>query len=102
MKEKLLTSLGIFGGILWFAVSGLIYFLPFVMIRASSWLNLLLVGIVYFAPSTSVIFWIWGLVCAIQGRQDVWTIIYYVLFAVLFLPYYIGVIGELIRSILDR
>jgi hypothetical protein len=102
MKEKLLTTLGIFGGILWFFVTGLIYFLPFLMIRASFWLNLLLVGIVYFVPSTSVIFWVWGLVCAIQGQQDVWAIIYYVLFAVMFIPYFISLVCDLIGKLFER
>ena len=98
MKEKLLNSLGYVGGIIWFIVSSLIYVLPFVMIGASFWLNLLLFSIVYFFPASSVIFWIWGLVCAIQGPQDVWAIAYYILFAVLFLPFFVSIISSLVRT----
>lgn len=101
LKEKLLTTLGFFGGILWFFVLGLICFLPLAMIGTSFWVNLLLFGIMYFIPSTSGIFWVWGLVCAIQGQQDIWAIIYYVLFVVLFLPYFISVIANLIRAFIE-
>lgn len=99
MKEKLLNAFGTFGGILWFIVSALIYVLPFVMIGASFWLNLLLFGIVYFIPSTSIIFWVWGLVCAIQGPQDVWAIIYYIIFAVAFIPFFVSTILELLGKL---
>ena len=99
MKEKLLNTLGIFGGILWFIVSALIYVLPFVMIGASFWVNLLLFGIVYFFPYTSAIFWVWGLVCAIQGPQDVWAIIYYVLFVIAFIPFFVSIITNLLSKI---
>lgn len=99
MKEKLLNALGTFGGILWFIVSAIIYVLPFVMIGESFWLNLLLFGIVYFIPSTSIIFWVWGLVCAIQGPQDVLAIIYYVLFAIAFIPFFVSIILDLLGKI---
>ena len=99
MKEKLLNTLGAFGGILWFIVSSLIYVLPFVMIGGSFWLNLLLFGIVYFIPSTSVIFWVCGLVCAIQGPQDAWAIIYYVLFVIAFVPFFVSIIINLLGKI---
>ena len=100
MKEKLLNALGMFGGILWFIVSSLIYVLPFVMIGGSFWLNLLLFGIVYFFPPSSVIFWVWGLVCAIQGPQDVWAIIYYILFAIAFIPFFVSMILEFFSAII--
>lgn len=102
MKEKLSTTLGCLGAIIWFFVTGLVAYLPFAMINASFWLNLLLFTIAFFYRPSMVIFWIWGLVCAIQGTQDVWSIIYYILFAVLFLPYYISVVIELIGKIFDR
>lgn len=99
MKEKLLNAFGTFGGILWFIVSALVYVLPFVMIGGSFWLNLLLFGIVYFIPSSSIIFWVWGLVCAIQGQQDVWAIVYYIIFAVAFIPFFVSIIADLLGKV---
>lgn len=99
MKEKLLNAFGTLGGILWFIVSTLVYVLPFVMIGASFWLNLLFFGIVQFIPASSVVFWIWGLIRAIQGQQDVWAITYYVLFAVLFLPFFVSTICDIFNSL---
>ena len=95
MKEKLMNALGTLGVILWYLVSLLIAVIPFVMIDASFLLNILFFGIVQFFPASSVIFWIWGLVCAINGPQDTWAIIYYVLFAIMFLPFFISTISSL-------
>ena len=98
MKEKLVNSIGCIGGILWYAVCALIYVLPFVMIDASFWLDLLFFGIVYFFPVSSVVFWIWGLVCAIQGPQDIFAIIYYVLCVVMFLPFFISTVLDIFQK----
>lgn len=98
MKDKLMGALGAVGFILWLLLSILVYVLPFVMIGASFWVNLILFGIVYFFPPSSIVFWIWGLVCAIQGVQDIWAIIYYVLFAIAFVPFFISTILELFAT----
>lgn len=92
MKEKLMNALGRFGFGLWYLVSLLIAVMPLVMIDAPFLLNLLLLAIALFVPATSGIFWMWGLVCAIQGPQDIIAIIYYVLFAIMFLPFFISTV----------
>ena len=98
MKEKLMNALGTAGIILWYLVSLLIAIIPFVMIGASFLLNLLFFGIVQFFPASSVVFWIWGLVCAIKGPQDAWAIIYYVLFVIMFLPFFVSTILSLFNK----
>lgn len=97
MKEKLSNALGVFGIIIWYGISLVTYILPFVMIGASFWKNLLFFGIVNLYPPSSVFFWIWGLVCAIKGPQDTWAIIYYVLFVILFLPFFVSIVSELFQ-----
>ena len=97
MKDKLMNSLGVVGLILWYAVTAIIYILPFVMIGASFWLNLLFFGIVQFFPPASIIFWICGLVCAINGEQDIWAIIYYVLFVIMFLPFFFSAVLDIFK-----
>lgn len=92
MKDKLLNALGSAGGILWYLLSLLIAVMPLVMIGASFWLNLLLLAVIQFIPATSGLFWIWGLVCAIRGPQDIIAIIYYVLFVIMFLPFFINTV----------
>lgn len=98
MKEKLMDALGTVGIILWYLVSLLIAVIPFVMIGASFLLNVLFFGIVQIFPASSIIFWIWGLVCAIKGPQDAWAIIYYVLFVIMFLPFFISTVSSLFRK----
>lgn len=97
MKEKLMNAFGSVGMVIWFLGSTLVYILPFVMIGASFWLNLVFFGIVSIFPPASIVFWVWGLVCAIKGVQDVWAIIYYVLFAIMFLPFFISTVLDIFQ-----
>ncbi len=94
-KEKLLSRLGSFGLILYYILCSVIYILPMVMIGTSFWLDLLFFGIMQFFPPSSIIFWIWGLICAINGPQDWLVIIYYIVFAVGWLPFFISIIKSL-------
>ena len=97
MKEKLLSALGSVGIVIWYIGTIFVSIIPFVMIGASFWLNLLFFGIVQFLPVSSVVFWIWGLVRAIQGPQDIWAIIYYVLFVIMFLPFFISTVLDIFQ-----
>lgn len=92
VKEKLTTTFGAFGSIIYFVISAIVYVLPFIMIGGNFFLSLVLIGINTFVPFTSAVFWIWGLICAIKGIQDVWAIIYYIAFAVIWVPFYISTI----------
>ena len=96
LKEKMQTALGAIGGILFYLISLTVYILPLVMIGASFWWDLLFFAILYFFPVSSIVFWIWGLVCAIAGPQDAWAIIYYVLFVVMWIPFFFSTIVELL------
>ena len=98
MKDKLISIFGSVGMIIWYLLSWFIYVIPFVMIGASFWLNLLFFFIMEFFPPSSIVFWIWGLVCAIKGEQDVWAIIYYVLFVIMFLPFFVRIIFDLSKK----
>ena len=92
MKDKLMNTLGTIGIGLWYLASLLIAVMPLVMIGAPFLMNLLLLAVVQFIPATSIIFWVWGLICAIRGPQDTIAIIYYVLFAIMFLPFFISTV----------
>ena len=58
MKEKLMNALGTVGIILYYLVSLFICVIPFVMIGASFFLNVIFFAIVQFFPATSIVFWI--------------------------------------------
>ncbi len=91
-KEKVLGTLGGFGFIFVFLLRILIATLPFVMIGGNFFFTLLLVSVNYFIPLTSVVFWVWGLVCAIQGVQDIWAILFYITFIAIWIPFFISTI----------
>lgn len=98
MKEKLLSALGSVGIVLYYLATLLVSVLPFVMIDVAFILKLVLIAISTIFPATSVIFWVWGLIGAINGPQDFIAIIYYVLFVVMFLPFFISTISSLFRK----
>lgn len=97
MKEKLINTFGILGGTLYTLFSWAVFLLPFVMIRAPFWLDLIFFLILQFFPIASAILWIWGLVAAIYGVQDIWAIVYYILFAILFVPFIFGTILDMVK-----
>lgn len=89
LKEVGLNTLGCIGIIGVFLLRILIAVLPFVMIGGGFLLTLLLTTIECIFPLTTVIFWVWGLVCAIQGVQDIWAIMFYIAFVVIWIPFFI-------------
>ena len=98
MKDKLMNALGAVGLGLWYLVSLLVAVIPLVMIDAPFLLNLLLLAIVLFVPASSGVFWVWGIVCTIRGPQDIIAVIYYALFAIMFLPFFISTVLNLFRK----
>ena len=98
MKDKLMTALGAVGIGIWYLITLLIAVIPLVMINAPFLLNILLLAFALFVPATSGVFWVWGLVCAIRGPQDIIAIVYYVLFAIMFLPFFISTVLNLFRK----
>ena len=95
MKEKFRSVLGGSGIILYYIVSLFICFFPFFMISVSFWVELLIFLVLQFIPAASVFLWIWGLIAAINGTQDVFAYIYYILFAAMFLPFFIGLLSDI-------
>ena len=87
MKEKLIFKFGKFGLVIFYLLLLSIYLMPFVMIDLSIWIEALLLIVYRFFPITELFFWIWGLICTIMGQQDIFAIIYYILFTVLALPH---------------
>ena len=92
LKEKIINTLGAFGIVLYFLVQLTVAILPFVMIVGGFFLSFILIFVNYWLPITSVVFWIWGLVCAIKGVQDIWAIMYYIAFVVIWIPFFVSTI----------
>lgn len=98
IKERLISSLGCGWILLYYLVRIIVGLLPFLMIDTNFFVNVLLIGINMLVPFASVFFWIWGLVCAINGLQDVWAILYYVVFVIVWIPFYINLIISFISD----
>ena len=96
--KKFFALFGGFGVILYYIVTLVIAVLPFVMIDVSFWLTFLFIGINLIFPPATIVFWIWGLVCAINGVQDVFAIIYYVVFVAACLPFFIGTVSAFFKK----
>lgn len=88
MKEKLTTTLGALGGVLWFILSALYCFSPLLILRLPGWLDFILFMAMFSLPFVGelvrAVLYIWALVVAIQGPQDVFAIVFYVIAAIYF------------------
>ncbi len=102
IKDWIFEKLGVVGVILYFGVLLFLGIFPFVMIDVNFIVELILMPINMFFPVTSIVFWIWGLVCTINGPQDIFAIIYYVSFAVLWVPSFIWRAVVFVSSIFSR
>lgn len=98
MKEKLSAALGLFGIILYYLISLLIAFLPIFIISKSFWISMIFFWIIQILPISSIVFWIWGLIVTLNGPQDIIATIYYVLFAIMFIPFFISTILDLFKK----
>lgn len=92
LKEKINNTLGTFGIVLLFVIRGIVAILPFVMIGGNFFLTVFLISINTFVPFASAVFWFWGLICTIKGVQDIWAIIYYIAFVLIWIPFFISTI----------
>lgn len=97
MKEKLSSALGLVGIILYYLISLLIAFFPIFIISKSFWINLIFFWIIQAVPISSILFWIWGLVITLKGPQDIIATIYYVLFVIMFIPFFISTVLDLLN-----
>ena len=89
-KEKITDIFGAFGGVLYIIYMLILFVLPVAMITVAfdlpSWVNLIMIALLFFSSLFSYIFWIIGLIGVIIGPQDLIAIIYYVAFAIVCLP----------------
>lgn len=87
IKDFLLTSLGTFGILLFYAISLLITIFPLLMFEMSWWLYMILALIIQLVivniPFGLEVLWIIGLIGAISGKQDILAVIYYILFVLI-------------------
>ena len=87
IKEFLLTSLGAGGVLLFYAISIFITVFPLIMFEMPWLLYIVLALLVQFVivkiPFGLEVLWIIGLIGAILGEQDIFAIIYYILFVLI-------------------
>lgn len=95
IKDFLLNTLGTIGGILYYVILIVISVLPFAVINLPLWAEIIMILIVYFLPFLSPIIWIWGLISAIIGPQDWIAIVYYIVFAIFFMPIFIKTVLDI-------
>lgn len=98
MKDKLFSTLGTVGVGLWYFISIFIYVLPITMLGKPFLLDMVFFGIMYWFPPSSIIFWVWGLVEAIKGPQDIVAIIFYIAFAIMYLPFIVSTLLSFFRK----
>jgi hypothetical protein len=101
MKEKLSSSLGVIGVAIYYIFRLFSSLLPFIMIGAPFFVTMILIFIAQVVPFAIPVFWIWGLLSAFKGPQDILAMCYYIIFSVCFLPLIINLIKEFIKPFFE-
>lgn len=86
MKEKLAATLGGFGYFLFYLITVFLTFAPLTVLGLPWWIDatiiLAVLSIPFLGSIVQVVIWVWSFVMAVQGPQDIWTILYYVAAAI--------------------
>lgn len=98
LRQKLSSAFGIFGSILYFVISLAIVSLPMVVFWDSVVLSFLYFFGYWIFPPISGIFWVWGLFRVISGQQGTFSLIYYIAFVVMFLPFFVAFLRSLFSN----
>ena len=98
ISSWLKTTLGFFGSILVWFVSLIIYCPPLLVISLPTWAYFLIIFVMMsigeFADFLSIPLWIWALLIALKHPTHWLHIIFFVLFAVVFLPNLFSMFGN--------
>lgn len=102
IKDFLLNALGGIGYVIYYLVALAVSIFPLLMFNMPWWLYIILsLIVIYFVgniPLATEILWIIGLFGAIFGKQDIFAIIYYVMFAIIVGGYIIKLIKVLLSN----
>ena len=92
LKEKLTTTLGWFGYIIFYVFAVLMVAFPVVIVSQHYnwpfWVYFLVCFAAIKIDIISFVFWIIGLIVTINGPQDTLAIVYYIAFAIVNLAFY--------------
>lgn len=95
MKEKLVNLLGSIGIVIFYIVSLLLSALPLIMIGAPFIVDVVILLVANIVPFGTTVLWIAGLIFAIIGNQDIFSIIYYVVSIFIFWPFFHEIFYEI-------
>lgn len=102
LKDKLLDTFGVLGGILYYVFNFLFCFAPVYVLPISMWWVLVITIVAFIFPAVyglvSPILWTWGLVVTIGSPQDWIAIVFYVFFVLWFVVSFIPFIYNLFRA----
>lgn len=72
------------------------------MIGKSIWFYILATIVIMFFPILNAPLWIWGFVAAVNGKQDIFAIIYYIVFfLIVVIPLFFDIV-DIISNIFRR
>lgn len=103
LKEKLFQWIGPAAYIVWYIISFVFNFAPLFVMQWGILINVVLLILMTAVPFVNVFataaVWIWALVVTIKGPQDVYAIIYYVLFVIQMLWFMPALISTIATSV---
>lgn len=102
MKNKLTAIFGAFGAVLYWIIRAIIAIIPVFILDLPFWADFLIFFAIGLLPELSIVVWIWSFIVALQMPIDIIVIIYFISFVIVFVPFMIGVITDLISWIKYR
>lgn len=83
-------------------ISVILLMLPYTVIHFNDYLLYAIIAVIVFFTMENtyvlMIYWLIGLICAIVGSQNVWAIIYYFAFAIIWIPFF----KDILLSVIEK
>lgn len=105
-KDYLLNTLGVAGFIIWLLIGCVLMIFPLTVIEFPFWLNLIVIFVILSSKTlgniVEIVLWVWSFIVIISEPIDSWSITYYIVCAIRFVPGIISFVVTLIAEGIER
>ena len=105
MKEKLAAKLGVLGYVIFYLIAAFFAYCPLIFLDFPFIVNAILIGVIMFLPIIgtilNLILWIWSFVVVLSAPIDIFSILYFIAFAVYIISEIITMAVSLVSTFLE-
>lgn len=95
LKQKMVSAMGGIGAVLYYILLLAVGVFPLVILKTSFIWDVVIIAATQLFPPLSIVVWIWAFVVAVSTPITTVSIIFFILFTIIALPFFISIICDL-------